>query len=313
MSDPGKAFFARFRQLWREGSGRGALTPRRRGHTDEVQWNNAEFCDALKKAGAAVSDEMIPRWREGRNVPRGPQMEAILKVFFARANESFDPDSPSCEAFRALWRRVTAQRQGGCGKPRVEPPRDNRPDDWWLEGGHEFPDLVTFRTYQPLPIESRNGHYEVPASLTFGTATPEDPDKGDIGMELSLTTAYLEIPVTSYQVSPDRPVCPRADTHVLRVTDGRYQITGPTAKDRLYGDTLNNETLATVEPGQRRGGPLALRITASLKGDDIMAVGKTAEGIALSEDKQKVLKLLLGKGCRRDPQGNRVKNRVTNC
>lgn len=307
-SDLARPFHERFRALWRQGQGRGVLAARRRGHTGEDAWNTPEFCDALANTGGKVSAEMVNRWHAGRNLPRKPQMEAILRVFFSATVEGkprFDPDAAEPEHLRGLWTQAHALRQR---KNKAPPPAPaNQPEDWWLEGGHQFPDLVTFQTFQPVPLPSGADHYEVPAILTFGRAAPED-ETGAFRFDLSLTNAWLEVPVTSYQPSPDGVIgdLPKPGDKVEKQPNGRYKIVGPTSDGALEGEVFGtDDRFLRVEPAARRGGPLAPRIAAAAT-ELTVRVTDTATGETVGTDRAAVLKLLLANGCRRDDATGRI-------
>jgi hypothetical protein len=234
-------------------------------------------------------------------------MEAVLRVFFsakaADGKTSFDPDAPDCEKLRSLWTQTHSSRQSR-RKP-VTPIPVNRPEDWWLEGGFEFPDLVTFRTFQPVPVETGIEHYEVPVSLVFGAASPED---GDVQINLALTAAWLEIPVTSFQPSPDGMIGDpaRPNDNIEKQLNGRYKIVGPAPNGVLEGETIGaDDRFARVEPASRRGGPLAPRITAAMTDLNFSAVTLQTRAPA-GVDRDLVLKVLLGKGCRRDEATGRI-------
>ena len=292
--DPKEQFFHLFTDLWNSGKGR-----TKKADPRYARWTSKEFLNAMDKVGAATTDDSLRNWKNGKNLPAPAQIEGILKVFFPAASPGMGvtDDDAAWQSMEALWQTAWYGRHAGQPLPPLEP---SEPIKGWINlGGSEFDGLVEFRLHPPDAANDADDRHYVRATLWIGTVE-RDWEGGTV--EISLVNALVVMPSTSYQPAEKKMIGEADNTHDhFERSVGGARIIGPRPDDRhLSGDVLLGAHLAVIEPAQRGGGPLTVRIVADRNCFDVIPRVDDNSEPPVHVNKQHALKALIFDACGKD-------------
>lgn len=293
---------ARFFDLFRVhfDAGRG-MPPRR---ADKVhRWTPKPFRDAMDNAGHSIDGETLANWRNRRVVPLPSARDAFLLVFFPHA-ESDLADKRDWKELEQAWQDAWHRR---LARSTTLPVAARPVVQWKLLRDDPFDGLIEFALEEPIPFNDATDRYKLPATLIFGTA--RRPWQGG-ELTFQLHSAYLDIPVTSYQIADGMLIgdSERLPNENFTREAGSTKVHGPRTDGCLRGHVLEkDEIIAIVRPAIEGGPPLTARVSAWPTDIDVTTVATTSGTPASTtideETRDAVLKALILDKHKRDNLG----------
>jgi hypothetical protein len=297
--DPKSAFWASFKQHWKEGAGRPARAdPRHKG------WTDREFLDAMGRCGHQISDDVLRLWWAGRSFPNPHSKEGIFKVYFP-GSDGGKGDTDADKGFRGmegLWRQVHDRPRS-----RGDQPPPNEPSgplaEWTISQGRGTEGIVELRLHPPPPGNVADTFY-VDATLRLDTG---EYDCEERTVSIGLRDAFLSIVSPGYQTAKGSLIGERAEHEHFKPAPGGAKISGPVdGHGCLSGDPLGEEHLAIIEPAGEGEETVTVAVHAGRRSFVVSTADtqdeRTGSNVAPA-NKDAVLNALIYKGREKDAQG----------
>ena len=289
-------FVELFQKHWREGTGRklglGATGP---------GWSEVTFARAVTKGefGECPETKTITAWKDGKRWPQEDSKNIILKVFFTGKSHA-DPDRMAMEDAWTEGQRESPPRR----KARLED--SSVPQKWVISRHVTTEGLADLRLHQPSPL-NEEGSYRVEASARLDIA-PFEHDRQDYA--IGVTTVLLAVESEAYQVTRGSMIGERPTELPARVRADGVELTGPRdpANGCIVGDLLNGEHVAHIESLYDGEAPVFVSLRAARRAFKVLGLGAQGRNtpIAVSEETDAVLNILLGKDREKDSLGRVV-------
>ena len=288
-------------------------------------WTPKEFQGAMLRAGSGVSVDAIGNWVSGVNIPRLPQFQPILQVFFGTAPEDNQQYASEYEMMRALWaneQRRDVKRRDSKRAPAAAD-NDALPTetavDWPRDNPVPFTGLAELELHTPQLDNS--GSYRLRARLVFGAREDENTTPPVI---LAAKDAFLTLHHTSNVVTDGSLIGVRTPNPNLKPSAGGIQIIGPLGNlpsaagamvayldGEVFGDSYI--AAAAITEDNQKDCEVTVTVSISRRGFIVLPINPetgTPIPVMESEAKQAILNLLISDRLPKDELGRPIIQRA---
>lgn len=303
----GESFAGLFCRHWDAGTGL-----KRSARGVGRSWTAKEFADAMKVADCAISVDAIGNWIKGTNLPRRPQMLAILDIFFPVPVDGCSPQHADRDIMYAVWTDLQRPRAKRTRAPVIAEPSPESAADWPRDNPQPLVGLAELELHTPH-ADNEGGH-RLRGRLVVGA---REDDSNDKPILLTMREAFLRLE-SSIGIETDGSLIGIREAHEHLVqAPGGLRVVGPQSITQmpdgsslryLDGEVFDGKHIAILKDTNENNEDIEVQLTLSVMRRSFDVVPLDGEGRPLfdgitSEAKQSILNLIIFERLPRDEQG----------
>ncbi len=276
----------------------------------------------MHQVGSPVSTDAVSHWLYGTNLPRRPQLLAILDTFFPLAIPDSAEPHPDREAILVAWQagqRPKPARAVPSPSPKASELQAARPFDWPRGNPKPVSGLAELELQTPKADNAGGGHY-IQGRLVLGE---REDDSGDRSVLLGIQDAFLSVETSEAFVTDGSLIGVRAPHDHLKEAPGGVQVVGPRIERRnadgstrqiLEGEVLRGDHLVLASTTDEAA-EASVTVTLSVPKRGFVVTPIDADGVPVaealdSEAKRAILNTLIFEKLPRDDAGRAVLQRA---